>query len=178
MGTEEIKRLYDDLRGDFRVIIQEQETIHRKLESLADGKNLKGDEIVGWLGEIYAKLLLGGRLVSDEFEHDLETRNGKRISVKTRKGTRTRWNLVGHIHRIDFVNHPTHLMFVHLNDDYSPERIWLYQWEDLVRDKRFKVHKVRGDKIGHYFEVKPEYDVKYEVYPRVRSEVTEIAHFL
>jgi hypothetical protein len=47
-----------------------QQRIRERLSEHADGKNLKGNELVGWLGEIYGKILFDGRLVSDDKEHD------------------------------------------------------------------------------------------------------------
>jgi len=35
-------------------------------------KTLKGNELVGWLGEIYTKIVLNGHLVDDSYEHDVE----------------------------------------------------------------------------------------------------------
>lgn len=63
-----------------------QSTIRNKLTAYADGKTLKGNELVGWLGEIYGKLLLDGTLVHDREEHDFVCADGSRVSVKTRKG--------------------------------------------------------------------------------------------
>ena len=68
-----------------------QKRIHGKIVAHADGKTLKGNELVGWLGEIYGKLLFDGRLVDDREEHDVVTDDGRRISVKTRKGWGPGW---------------------------------------------------------------------------------------
>src|SRR5207244_10924580 len=111
--------------------------IKTKLESHADGKSLKGDEIVGGLGEIYGKLLLNGSLLDDSQEPDFVTPDAKRVSVKTRKGRA--WRESSAIPKIDGEDCPTHLMLVRLYDDYRVHSIWLYDWEQIRRAERFKV---------------------------------------
>ena len=134
-----------------------------KLIQYSDSKHLKGDEIVGWLGEIYGKLLLNGKLVSDDFEHDFETADGKCISVKARRGSSSGWQKSSAIPKITG-DCPTHLMFVHLKNDYTVDGIWLYPWEDLIRSGRFKKHMVRGNLRSYYFRVSPSKDKKYLLY--------------
>lgn len=58
-----------------------QKEIRDKLLDHADGKHLKGDELVGWLGEIYGKLLYDGTLVGDGEEHDFISNDCRRVSV-------------------------------------------------------------------------------------------------
>jgi len=75
----------------FSELVSIQDRIKKRLLVHADGKNLKGGELVGWLGEIYGKLLLGGTLVNDGKEHDFVSSDGRRISVKTRNGKNSGW---------------------------------------------------------------------------------------
>jgi hypothetical protein len=164
MGRQELEKIQLALRQNFDAIVKAQNEIKNKLIVYSDGKNLKGDEIVGWLGEIYAKILFDGKLVEDSNEHDVETKNGMKISVKTRKGFGNGWNKTGAIPKIEGSDCPTHLMFVHLNDDYSIERIWLYPWEELLQAGRFKVHMVRGNKRSFIFRVSVRTDEKYLIY--------------
>ncbi len=96
-----------------------QTEIREKVSAHADGKTLKGNELVGWLGEIYGKLLFNGTLVSDREEHDFVTNDGWRVSVKARKGWKSGWKQTRAIPKIEGDECPTHLLFVHLNDDYS-----------------------------------------------------------
>src|SRR5256885_263758 len=88
-------RALQRIEADFEILFAElfasQVKIKQKLLKYADGKRLKGYELVGWPGEIYVKLLFDGKLVDDRFEHDVETKDGWRISVKTRKGTASGW---------------------------------------------------------------------------------------
>ena len=161
MSQKELEKLELELQKHLTAIKQEQTTIHKILTQYANGKNLKGDEIVGWLGEIYGKILLDGTLVSDDLEHDFETKNGMRISVKARKGKAKGWNRTSAIPKIEGANCPTHLMFVHLNDDYSVDRIWRYPWEDLRKSGRFKKHIVRGILRSFFFQVNPSSDERY-----------------
>ena len=141
-----------------------QAAIRERLLSHADGKKLKGDELVGWLGEIYGKYFLGGFLVDDSLEHDVETPAGYRISVKTRKARNTGWNRTSAIPRIVGDDCPTHLLFVRLSVDYLVEKIWLYPWAELVEKGRFKKHMVRGNMRSYYFLVNEREDHGYEVY--------------
>lgn len=92
MSRQKLEQIESDLKEHFKIITKEQTTIREKLEYYSDGKKLKGDEIVGWLGEVYCKLLFDGKLVSDDKEHDFETTKGDRISVKARKGNGKGWN--------------------------------------------------------------------------------------
>lgn len=166
MDKQKILNLQCELMNEFETIRKATQNIRIILERYADGKVLKGDEIVGWLGEIYGKLLFNGRLVGDENEHDFETTDGKRISVKTRKGYGSGWNNTSAIPKIKGEDCPTHLMFIHLDDDYTVAEIWLYPWDDLLKNNRFKVHKVRGAFRSYRFRVNVENDYEYLIYKK------------
>jgi hypothetical protein len=165
MSRKELEQLESELKGCFTALERTQEDIHQKLIKCANGKKLKGDEIVGWLGEIYGKLLLGGTLVLDNLEHDFVADDGRRISVKARKGRAKGWNQTSAISKIEGADCPTHLMFVHLNDDYFVDRIWLYPWKDLRKSGRFGKHIVRGSPRSFIFRVNVRSDEKYLFYP-------------
>ena len=160
MGNLEFKKLEKKLLPESKTINKAIENIRKELERYADGKELKGDEIVGWLGEIYAKLLLDGNLVPDDFKYDVQAGN-KKVAVKARKGRKSSWKRSSAIPKIEGRGCPTHLMFFHLNDDYSIDRVWLYPWTDLVKGKRFRKHIVRGNFRSYYFRVDVEKDNKY-----------------
>jgi len=157
-------RVEKDFDSLFHLLSITQNKIHDKLEEYADGKVLKGNELVGWLGEIYTKIICNGRLVDDSYEHDVEAVNGIKISVKTRKGTKNGWNRTSAIPKIDGDDCPTHLMFVRLNDNYSVKSMRLYPWQDLYSANRFKRHIVRGNFRSYYMLVKPQDDDKYKIY--------------
>ena len=160
MGKAEFEKLWEKLRPESEAINQAIDNIRKELERHADGKNLKGDEIVGWLGEIYAKLLLDGNLMPDDLDYDVQA-GAKKVSVKARKGWNTGWNRSSDIPRVEGEDCPTHLMFLHVNDDYSLDRVWLYPWADLVRGNRFRKHFVRGNFKAFYFLVNEKKDDKY-----------------
>lgn len=61
-----VKKLEVELKPLFNDLFALQIQIREKLANYADEKSLKGYEIVGWLGEIYVKLLFDGHLVDDE----------------------------------------------------------------------------------------------------------------
>lgn len=158
------------LEGECQALFSElaalQKRIHSKVVAHADGKTLKGNELVGWLGEIYGKLLFAGRLVDDREEHDLVTRDGHRVSVKTRKGWGLGWKQSSAIPRIEGADCPTHLLFVHLNDDYSIDRMWLLEWSHLLATNRFKKHIVRGSQRSFTFAIHEQRDKGHVVYSR------------
>lgn len=137
----------------FSELVELQRRIHNKVVAHAGGKNLKGNELVGWLGEIYGKLLFDGRLVDDREEHDFVTSDGCRVSVKTRKGWGSGWRQSSAIPKIEGPGCPTHLLFVHLNDDYSIDRIWLFEWSRLLANERFRKHIVRGSQRSFVFSI-------------------------
>jgi len=168
MSRQELEQLELELQKHLGAINEVQRIIKQKLSQYADGKNLKGDELVGWLGEIYGKLILDGTLVSDDLEHDFKTKDGMRISVKARKGKAKGWSRTSAIPKIEGDDCPTHLMFVHLNDNYSVGKIWLYPWRDLRKSGRFKKHIVRGSLRSYIFHVSPKSDEKYLVYRGVK----------
>ena len=157
-----------DFESDNQILFSElsdvQKKIKEKLVSHSDGKNLKGNELVGWLGEIYAKLLLGGKLVHDREEHDVVTNDGHRVSVKTRKGWGNGWQRTSAIPKFEGDDCPTHLLFVHLNDDYSIDRMWLFSWEQLRTDGRFKIHKVHKSHRSFIFALNEVKDKAHIVY--------------
>ncbi len=142
-----------------------QDKIRIKLSTHAENKNLKGNEIVGWLGEIYGKLLLNGELVDDSKEHDLVTPERWRVSVKTRKGVSPSWRRSSAIPKIEGDDCPTHLLFVKLNGLYELEQAWLFNWKDLREEGRFRKKKVRGLHRSFIFMLKESLDSDNEIYP-------------
>lgn len=159
-----VRNLEQEFKDLFNELATLQAKIRDKLSAYADGKALKGNELVGWLGEIYGKLLLDGKLVHDREEHDFVCTDGSRISVKTRKGSGTGWQRTSAIPKFDGDQCPTHLMFVHLNDDYSIDRIWLFPWSDLATNARFKIHAVRGSHRSFIFTLDEKKDKPHVIY--------------
>lgn len=123
-----VSKLEAECQALFSKLASLQNEIREKLAVHADGKNLKGNELVGWIGEIYGKLLFDGTLVDDRQEHDFVSADGKRVSVKARKGWSSGWRQTSAIPKIEGSDCPTHLLCVHLNDDYSVDRMWLLDW--------------------------------------------------
>ena len=164
LDFDTLDRVEKDFNSLFHLLSITQKQIHDRLEEHADGKVLKGNELVGWLGEIYTKIICGGYLVDDSYEHDVETDDGVTISVKTRKGTNSGWQRTSAIPKIEGEECPSHLMFVHLKDNYSVNSMWLYPWQDLYDSDRFKKHIVRGNFRSYYMSVNPQKDGKYKIY--------------
>ena len=152
-----------------------QEKIRAKVSFYADEKNLKGNELVGWLGEVYGKLLFDGKLVHDNEEHDFVASDGRRVSVKTRKGWGNGWKRTSAIPKIEGPTCPTDLLFVHLNDDYSIDRIWLLEWSHLLDTNRFKKHTVRGSHRSFIFDIHEENDKSCVVFGKDSGPVVPTA---
>jgi hypothetical protein len=163
-NTTAVRKLEHECKPLFDRLAALQSEIRCRLSGHADGKNLKGNELVGWLGEIYGKTLLYGTLVHDREEHDFTCADGWRVSVKTRKGLRSGWKKTSAIPSVDGDGCPTHLLFVHLRDDYSLDRIWLFSWPDLVKNERFTEHIVRGAHRSYIFTLDEERDKTYVIY--------------
>lgn len=161
-----IEKEFVALFGELSLI---QHSIQNKLQSHADGKMLKGNELVGWLGEIYGKYLFNGRLVDDSYEHDVETKDGLRISIKTRKGKGSGWNRTSAIPKIEGDDCPTHLLFVHLDDNYLVDKIWFFPWTELLNKSRFKEHWVRDNMRSYYMSVNEKIDQEYLIYERIQQ---------
>lgn len=160
-----VAAIEEECRSLFVELATLQAKIREKLVVHADGKSLKGNELVGWLGEIYGKAFFDGKLVHDREEHDFVCTNGWRVSVKTRKGTNIGWKKSSAIPALKGKSCPTHLLFVHLNDDYSLDRMWLFEWASLVESGRFQAHKVRGVHRSFLFSIDEVKDKPYVVYP-------------
>jgi hypothetical protein len=162
LKSKALVQLENQLRDHFEQLIGARDCIKQKLMEHSDGKALKGDEIVGWLGEIYAKLLMNGILVDDSHEHDLVV-DGQRVSVKARKESNgsTSWTRTSGIPKIEGDDCPTHLMFLLFDDRYGLKKVWLYPWGE-IRD-RFRTHVVRGQHRSYYFIVRPNKDASYVV---------------
>ena len=173
LNNKKLKDLYEDLHSDFEAVYIGIRNIKKKLYTYSAGKPLKGDEIVGWYGEICCSQITGGQLVPDKFEYDVITPEGDRISVKTRKGTGSGWNSTSAIPKIEIdEGAPTHLMFIHLLDDYSVKEIWLFKWEELRRTNRFIEHKVRGSRRSYIVRINPVNDKKYLIYESIINSYT------
>lgn len=163
-----VNKLEAECQTLFDKLFALQDEIREKLSEHADGKHLKGNELVGWLGEIYGKLFFNGILVDDRKEHDFIADGDRRVSVKTRKGWKSGWKQSSAIPKITGNDCPTHLLFVHLNDNYSLDRMWLFNWQELVRLERFKEHKVRGTHRSFVFTIDEVKDEPFVIYTKNR----------
>lgn len=163
-NSTDVSALEQDCSALFSELVSLQDKIRFKLSAYADDKTLKGNELVGWLGEIYGKLLLDGKLVHDREEHDFVCPDGSKVSVKTRKGFGTGWQRSSAIPKLDGAHCPTHLLFAHLHDDYSIDRIWLFPWSVLAAKERFKTHTVRGSHRSFIFTLDEKKDKPYLAY--------------
>jgi len=171
-NPEAVRKLENECESLFVKLFSLQCQIREQLATYADGKNLKGNELVGWLGEIYGKLLLNGRLVDDRNEHDFVSCDWSRVSVKTRKGRSSGWRRTSAIPTINGNDCPTHLLFVHLNDDYSIDRMWLFDWQIILAANRFKEHVVREEHRSFIFTIEEKKDEKFIVYPTMMRDRT------
>lgn len=160
-----VKSLEAQMAGMFEELSAIQLKIREQLKFFCDGKTLKGNELVGWLGEIYGKLLFGGTMVDDSYEHDIEDADGNRISIKTRKGWKSGWTQSSAIPKIIGDDCPTHLLFVHLDDDYSIHGMWLFDWYYLIKHERFRKHMVRGNLRSYIFRLNESRDQNRRVFP-------------
>lgn len=164
MNFDRFKTLENSLLNDFLQLKSIQEDLILKLQSYSDGKTLKGNEIVGWLGEIYTKLIFNGVLVDDTCEHDVETVDGLRISVKTRKGRNSGWNKTSAIPKIDGTDSPTHLVFLNLRDNFMVNKVWSFTWDELYKNGRFKKHFVRNNLRSYYISINEKKDINNLIY--------------
>ena len=174
MNAEAVEGIQEKLKLRFQELAEIQRSIRDELAAHADGKNLKGNELVGWLGEIYAKSLLGGQLVNDSLEHDVETPAGWLVSVKTRKGWNSGWRQTSAIPKTEGSTCPTHLAFVHLDDEYGLDRIWLFEWQTLLGQGRFKKHIVRGEFRSYIFSIDEAKDVSQVVYRAATDKALQL----
>lgn len=165
-NTESVSSLEESMQDLFNKLAAVQKEIRIELKKYCDNKVLKGNEIVGWLGEIYGKLLFNGDMVDDSNEHDIESADGKRISVKTRKGWQSGWSQSSAIPKIEGDECPTHLLFVHLDDDYSIHGMWLFEWDYLYNNGRFKKHIVRGNHRSYIFHLNENNDSANKIYSK------------
>ena len=166
INQEAVKKLENEMAALFEKLSTVQQSIKEKLIRYCDNKTLKGNEIVGWLGEIYGKLLFQGKMVDDSYEHDVETVDGKRISIKTRKGWNSGWTQSSAIPKIVGDDCPTHLLFVHLNDDFSVDGIWLFSWNYLTENGRFRKHIVRENLRSYIFHLNESNDRDHKIFPQ------------
>jgi len=165
LDSSSVISLQSKMSGLFKQLSMLQENIKKELKKHCDNKTLKGNEVVGWLGEIYGKILFNGNMVDDSYEHDIETIDGKRISIKTRKGWKSGWTQSSAIPKIKGDNCPTHLLFVHLDDDYSINGMWLFPWDFLVVNDRFRKHMVRGNLRSYIFHLNESKDSDSKIFP-------------
>ncbi|MGC2424546.1 MAG: hypothetical protein WA666_09360 [Nitrospirota bacterium] len=171
MNMNALEDMLSLLQPDFNKLASLQKEIRENLIQYADGKPLKGNELVGWLGEIYVKSLLDGKLVNDQNEHDVET-NNQRISVKARKGNGSGWQQTSAIPKYEGEDCPTQLAFVHLLDDYSLDRIWLFDWQHLCQNNRFISHIVRGNHRSYIFKLNENRDREFIIYQRPHLRIS------
>lgn len=168
MANNELKILEYGAREYFDAVKTANEHVKRFLQQyISTGRILKGYEIVGWYGEIVTQELLGGVVIADDTkDYDVENcEKNERYSVKTRMGTKGNWKVTSLIpnNTVD-ENSPTHLVFIHLDDDYKVESVWNYPWEYLVDNNRLRPKSVKGVVRGYTLTVKVSLDKEFLVY--------------
>lgn len=162
--TDHLQELVSSIQVLLAPQVQIEQRVAELLRTYAPEKTFRSIEYVGALGEVYAKLQFGGTLVDDSHEHDFVDRDGHRVSVKTRHGKSPGWNKTSAIPAIDGPDGPQDLVFVSLHDDYTPRKIWRYEWTKLLETKRFKEHIVRRQRRSFVFFVSEENDSEYVRY--------------
>lgn len=174
--------------NELRSVLEELAGIHGKvreaIKHYVEGFALKGNETVGWLGEMYVAQLLGGTIKDDSYSYDIKAVNkrGKkmRVEVKTRRKVTGKkgWRRTGIITLKDGEKPPTHLAFVKLAEDYSLSGIYLYPWDEIDKE-RLKLFKVKGQQRGYYFRVRDD-DDKYLKHPvsTVKNTWVKNSHLL
>ncbi|MDO7876679.1 hypothetical protein Q5H93_18180 [Hymenobacter sp. ASUV-10] len=167
LDITKIEKATNSIATDLDALLNSQCKIKDSLLHFSDGKNLKGDELTGWLGEIFAKILFNGTLVDESHEHDfIVPTSDEKYAVKARKGKNKGWNITSAISKIEGGDCPDFLLFIHFDTKYSIESIWKYNWKEILAEKRFKPKKVRGEGNRWYFQVTPTKDKARLVYSR------------
>ena len=80
-------------------------------------------------------------------------------------GTKGNWKVTSLIPNNTIDNDsPTHLIFVHLDDEYKVESVWSYPWEYLVNNNRLRPKSVKGVVRGYTLTVKVSLDKQFLVF--------------
>lgn len=168
VAINELKVLEEGTKEYFQAVKRANEDVKRYLQGyISSGRLHKGYEIVGWYGEIVTQELLGGVVIADDTkDYDVENIEKKeRYSVKTRMGTKGNWKVTSLIPNNTIDNDsPTHLIFVHLDDEYKVESVWSYPWEYLVNNNRLRPKSVKGVVRGYTLTVKVSLDKQFLVF--------------
>jgi hypothetical protein len=169
-----IKELEIALAKELALLKSVNETVKKAIEPhvtplLARNSSftLKGNEVVGWIGELYAATVQGGEIKSDSESYDIVRENGKKVEVKTRRQSKdgsTSWKRSGVI-SVDADNPPDYLIFVKLNKDYQLEEMYEFPWSYLKDEERLKEAKSNDNLKGYYIMLAPTIQGEYKVYP-------------
>lgn len=160
-----LDKVKSKIEKDLDHLLNAQNKIKDLLKEFSDSKLLKGDELTGWLGEIYCKILFNGTLVDESNEHDfVEQVTGKKYAVKARKSDKRGWNVTSAISKIEGQDCPDFLLFIHFTISYEVKSIWKYEWQEIFRENRFKPKKVRGSNNRWVFIVSKKKDKKHLIY--------------
>jgi|AntRauTorckE5430_2_1112549.scaffolds.fasta_scaffold11770_3 hypothetical protein len=133
---EEVQRIGKELSPVLESLHQIHKTVHNAIKPYTDGFSLKGNETVGWLGEMYAFQFFGGKIEKDSLSYDLTVTDSagkvEKLEVKTRRVTvGSNWSTTGVIKLNQIANdgkfsvdigndqNPTHLVFIKLYNNYS-----------------------------------------------------------
>ena len=168
MAKDDLIKLESCMKNDFEAVHNAIEQVKKHLSDyVSSDRVLKGDEIVGWYGEIIVQELCGGKVITDDTK-DYDVINevsGERYSVKTRKGFGSGWRVTSLIPSNEINDEaPTHLLFVHLDDEYRVISVWSYPWAEIVKAGRLRIKKVKGVERGYTFTVSKPNDTKYLIY--------------
>ena len=162
MSTTQLINLIESTTHAFRTFQIAETQVLNILQPLSNGRPRNGD-IVAFYGEILVHELFGGIKQQNNNPFSIVANQNStefRIKVTTRVGNNIGWDESG-----KFLTNAgmTHVAFVHLNDDYSVDRIWLYQIDFIINRQIEK-----GDnKIA--FRIDEQNDANLLVFPNIGS---------
>lgn len=182
MTVEDLQQV---LKNELNLLTSINDRVKKAIEPLvepllAEGSNfsLKGNEVVGWLGELYAATLLGGEIESDDKSYDILVKGEaicERIEVKTRRQSSEKsnsWKRSGVI-SVDEKDSPTHVVFVKLDKDYRLDEMYKFGWQYLEKEDRLKEAKSNENKRGYYIVLAPTKQEEWMIYPKTGSNWSE-----
>ena len=148
---------------------RQENEITNILSQFSNGYNRPRD-IVAWLGEIYVIRFLGGNKQPINSPYSIITNVDDaiwRVKVTTRKGSNySSWSESG---AFNLNRDITHIAFVHLDDNYNLNSIWLFTIEEI--QGRNLLHK-GNDKIAFRIDISG--DSQNQIFPIINNIWTNI----
>ena len=176
MNMDRIEAIQRELKDDLNTLATIDHKLKEAIKYYVGEFDLKGNEVVGWLGEMYSCHFFDGEIQPDVISYDIliPGKVEERLEVKTRRVSKSGKDHGTQSGVIKLTGReqedPTSLVFVTLTRDYLLQSIYKFPLSEIFGGldniKRLRSSKVKKNFRGYTLTLRED-DKQYLVYPEV-----------